>query len=289
MKYFNTYSGYDNWPLALNLAIAAHLLIGASVIFLPDMFRSAPKYEDIYTVSLIEMSSPVAAEPEPAVIEEQPPPVTPEQVEPEAVVIEPTPTPQIEIKQEPVKPVSIKPLKRKIIKPVVEPKPAIQDIEKQQREMLAEALRAEQLAREQARLAEIEAQRQQRLLEQQLALLKDKVRSTSRPASRTGPAGGGPTLIEKQYYAAIINHISQFWTLPNFKVWDEGTQAKVVVYITKDGTIRKHEIEQRSGDPTFDQFVSRTLADASPVPPIPPALAKNDIELGFIFLPGTIR
>lgn len=287
MKYFNTYSGYDNWPLALNMAIAAHLLIGASVIFLPDMFRSAPKYEDIYTVSLIEMSSPVAAEPEPAVIEEQPPPVTPEQVEPEAVVIEPTPTPQIEIKQEPVKPVSIKPLKRKIIKPVVEPKPAIQDIEKQQREMLAEALRAEQLAREQARLAEIEAQRQQRLLEQQLALLKDQVRSTSRPASRTGTAGGGASLVEKQYTATLKAHIMKYWKLPNFKVWEEGTQAQVTISFNKDGSLKSHQFLKESGDLTYDQFVRKTLTDADPFPPMPPSLAGATFLLKFN--PDTIQ
>lgn len=81
----------------------------------------------------------------------------------------------------------------------------------------------------------------------------------------------------------------QFWTLPEFKKWDESLQAIVTIEIARDGTIVNHYFEQLSNDPTFDQFVKKTLQAASPLPPIPPAIRKSKHELGLIFRPGGIQ
>ncbi|MEJ2057823.1 MAG: hypothetical protein P8X39_08305, partial [Desulfofustis sp.] len=77
-----TYGDYDNWVLPFNLAVGFHLLIACGILFLPGMFNSKPKFEDIYTVDLvnlaepvIEQSAPPAPAPEPV---PQPPPEAPE-------------------------------------------------------------------------------------------------------------------------------------------------------------------------------------------------------------------
>ena len=66
-------------------------------------------------------------------------------------------------------------------------------------------------------------------------------------------------------------------------------QAIYVIRISRDGTIIEEFFEQRSNDPTFDQFVKKAVKDASPLPPIPPAIKGSSIEFGLRFRPGNIQ
>ncbi len=81
----------------------------------------------------------------------------------------------------------------------------------------------------------------------------------------------------------------EFWSLPQYKNWDPSTEAVVVIRIARNGTITKQVFEKRSNDPTFDQFVRKTLQDAAPFPPIPPALKKKSLEVGLRFTPEGIQ
>ena len=68
-QYRVTYGDYNNWVLPLNLAIGFHLVIALSVLVLPDLFKPRAKFEDIYTVNLVNISEPViqqSAPPAPA-------------------------------------------------------------------------------------------------------------------------------------------------------------------------------------------------------------------------------
>lgn len=281
-----TYAGQNQWLLPLNLAIGFHLLIAFSIIFLPGMFKSKPRFEDIYTVDLISLAEqppqqlPAAAEP---------PPAEPVEPEPEAVSIAPE---KVAPPPKPAEPVSLKPLKRKIKKTVVpednQEQSRQREAERLRRQRLAEALRAEQQAAEQARIAAEEAARAQRLLEQQLTDIRRQAQRTASPTARSGGAST-LTILERQYYSAIVNRITQFWALPEFKRWDPSTQAVVVITIAQNGTITNHFFEKRSNDPVFDQFVSKAVQDANPLPAIPPALRKNSFEIGLRFSPGSIN
>jgi colicin import membrane protein len=289
-QYSVTYDGYNKWLMPLNLAIGFHLLIAFSIVFLPGMFKSKPRFEDIYTVNLVNIAEQLPEQVITPPAAESPPPVELTKPAPEAVSIAPEPVapPQ----PQPVNPVSLKPLKKKIKKTV---KPEVnrdlareRDAERLRRQQLAEALRAEQVAAEQARLAAEEAARQQKLLEQQLTQIRQQAQSSPAAPARSG-SSGALTILEKQYYTAIINRISQFWALPEFKRWDPSTQAIVVVTIAQNGTITRQFFEKRSDDPVFDQFVSKALQDANPLPPIPPALRKTSFEIGLRFRPGSIN
>ena len=294
-QYSLTYDSYDNWTIPLNLAIVFHILLALSILFLPGLFKSRPKYEDIYTVNLIEFSEPavdkVAASPPQQTAPEPEPVPEPVKTEVKEVVLEPVktaPAPQE------IKAVSIKPLKRKIKKDVVEkPDPAKEkknQLDKLERQSIAEALRAEKLAAEQARLAAEEAERQQKLMEQQLAAIRNQVRSSQKSAaSSPARSSGEKSPLEKQYYAAITNHVTQYWSLPEFKNWDPGLSAVVVVTISKNGRIVKQFFEKRSGDAAYDQYVRKTLQEADPLPPIPTALRQEQVEIGLVFRPGSIQ
>ncbi len=289
-QYHLTYGDYNNWALPLNLAVGFHLVIVFSVLFLPGIFKPKPKFEDIYTVNLINIAEPV--------IEQSPPPApAPEpeiQPEPEvskkAVTIadpvqQPPPQPKV------VKPVSLKPSKRKIKKKVKNPqKDRQKELERIKRQKLAEAVKAEQLAVEQARIAAEEAERQRRLMDQQLSRIKSQVRTTPTPRRSGGQTGSSSlSSLEKQYFLSVRGRIMQYWSLPEFKQFDESIQAIYVIKISRDGTVIKQFFEKYSNDSTFDQFVKKAIKDASPLPPIPPAIKGNSLEFGLRFRPGDIQ
>ncbi|THB74283.1 MAG: hypothetical protein D6B25_13760 [Desulfobulbaceae bacterium] len=282
-----SYNQYNNWKLPLNLAIGFHLLVAFSVLALPGLFKDRPLLEETVTVNLVTMNdiqAPPAAPP-PQKIEQQEPV---KKIENDAVPIPektaPPPSP------EPVKAVSIKPVKFKKKKNVVKkPKPQ-QDLEKIKRERLAEALRLEQLAKEQERIAAEEAERLRKLREQQrVTAIKNQLSAPSNRPSRPSNSSAQMTALEQQYYAAIMNHVTSFWSLPEFKSWDRELQAVVYITISRNGIITNQYFGKKSGDATYDQFVRRTLMDASPLPAIPRALRKNKIEVGLRFNPESIN
>ena len=289
-QYRVTYGGYHSWILPLNLAVGFHLLIAFSVIVLPDLFKPSPKFEDIYTVNLVNLAEPVvqpsappAPVPEPAA---PPEPQVSEKAVPIADPVKPPP-PQVEE----VKPVSLKPSKRKIKKQIKDPQVDRQkELERLKRQRLAEAVRAEQLAAEQARIAAEEAERQQRLMEAEVNRIRSQVRTTPTPRP-SGAQRSANTLnvLESQYAVAVQGKLMQVWALPEFKQFDTSTMAKYVIRISRDGAVVKQFFEQRSNDPTFDQFVKRAVIEASPFPPIPPAIKDNSLEFELRFSPSDIK
>jgi colicin import membrane protein len=281
MQYSLTYNSYNNWTLPLNLAIGFHILVAVSIVVVPDLLKPRPKFEDIYTVDLINVTETIAQPPQDAA----PPPEPVEPVENQEAIALADPVKPVE-PPKPVKPVSIKPLKRKV-KKKIPPKDDPEKLKQLQRKRIAEALKAEQEAARQAQIAAEEAARQQKLLEQQVADLTKQTQRARQPATRTGSST--LTGLERQYYSAIAGKIAEFWSLPEYKNWDPSTQAIVVIRLAPSGRIMKQYFEEKSNDPTFDQFVRKTLQDASPLPPFPPALRKKSWEIGLRFRPEGIQ
>ena len=285
MQYSVTYNTYNSWTIPLNVAVGFHLVVAFSFLFLPGLLKTKPKFENIYSVSLINISETVLQEEIAQPVPEVKPAPPPESVK--AIPLAESIKPAVPVK--PVKPVSIKPLKRKLKKKITVKQDTTRqkELERKKRQTIAEALKAEQNAAEQARLAAIEALRQQKLLEQQLAQIKTQSRNYSKVARRSGSST--LTGLERQYYSTIAGRIAQFWSLPQYKNWDPATEAIVVIKISQNGAITKQFFEKRSNDPTFDQFVRKTLQDAAPLPSIPPALKRKSWEIGLRFRPEGIQ
>ncbi len=284
----------NEWKLPLNMAIGVHVLILLGALYLPGIFKAKPKFAEIYTVSIINIAEPVTS---------PPPEVKPQQESPPPVIAKPLKTKKMVSITEsesspepvPVKAVSLKPLKKKKIKKVkkVDTNTRQKDLERKKRQRLAKAIREEEILTEKARLA-------QEALEAERRLLKPQKTVNSRPAAaqagvrkRTGAssaaAGGSSTLIESQYFASIFNKLLQFWALPEYLQNDQSLLAVVVITISKDGTIANMFFENRADNRVFNQFVTKTIEAAAPLPPIPPALKKQRIELGLRFSPGSIQ
>jgi colicin import membrane protein len=318
----------NEWKLPLNFAIGIHVMILLAALYLPGIFKAKPKFAEIYTVSLINVAEPVAAPPAakapapsqtPAKAAPAPPPAAPPKAKkvievPEKVEPAPAPAPVPAPPPAPTKAISLKPLKQKIVKNVKEPEPETppkkndQDLKKVQK--LAEAIREEAtkeetlkketLKREEMILTE-RARLAQEAVDQERQLLAQSNKVQARMAQQAAEAavgqqsntpavsGSSSNLLESQYQAAIASRLQQFWSLPEHLQKDPNLLATVVITIKIDGDIANMIFENKSGDRIFDQYVSKTIEAANPLPPIPPALKKQRYEIGFRFKPGSIQ
>jgi len=290
----------NEWKLPLNLAIVLHVLVFVGAIYLPGLFKANPRFADIYTVSIINIAEPTVAPPSVAKPQQaKVPKVSPPQSKTKKVApIAETPKKNIPVeKPAPVaqKAVSLKPLKKKIEKL---PQPhedtaRKQQLEKIKRQKLAEAIREEEILAEKARLAREALEAERNLLSsRQLAETSEPTTpavSGDRTSSTSTAAGSSTNLLESQYLASIFNRLHQFWAPPEYLQQDPNLTAVVVITINLDGTIANTLFESRSGDRVFDQFVTKTLEEANPMPPIPPALKKQRFEIGLRFKPGSIQ
>lgn len=291
-----TYRNDHNWKIPLNLAVAFHLLIMATAIYLPDLIDRKPLRPEVYTVDIVNLSEPVVEnveEPAPKAAPPKVPPPKAPPVEKAVSISKPAPAPEAP----PAKAISIKPLKKKIKKKIVvdtakkdaEKKRRAEQL-KRQRQQLAEALREEQIAAEKARIAAEDAVKE----------LKQMLRTTDPPKPRASnpvnrgtttkrSSGGNKSALEGRYFAAIAARLQQYWVLPEYKTWDPSLSATIVVVVNKNGSIANQYFEKRSGDRMFDQFVLKTIEAAAPLPPIPPVLKINRQEFGFVFKPSGIQ
>lgn len=299
----------NGWKLPFNIAIGIHVLVMLAAFYLPGMFKAKPKFADIYTVSLINIAEPALAPPaskpqpptpNPPAAQEQPPPPPPAPpkvkkvapiAEPVPEKVEPTPAPAA-----PPKAISLKPLKQKVVKEVKEVEQPVKKDDQVQKKVqkLAEAIREEAILNERARLAQEALEQERKVLAQSA---KGRVTTTPSPTQPSGPtetsgpavSGSSNNLLESQYQAAIASRLQQFWSLPEYLQKDPNLTAIVAITIKIDGDIANVVFESKSGDRIFDQFVSKAIEEANPLPPIPPALKKQRYEIGFRFKPGSIQ
>jgi colicin import membrane protein len=285
----------NEWKLPLNLAIGVHILALLGTLYFPGIFAAKPKFADIYTVSIINIAEPTVV---------PPPPTKTQPVSPPPIIAPPSKTkklaPIAEVQEKiaptPQKSISLKPLKKKKIQKIKPPENQVrrQEIARQNRQRLAEAIREEELLAEKAKRAQAALEAERTLLKPQQQLpsnvqtipsaVSDAQNSTAPPASSSSS-----NLLESQYLASIFNRLHQFWTPPEYLQQEPNLTTVVVITISLDGKIGEVFFESKSGNRVFDQFVSKTIASAAPMPPIPPALKRQQFEIGLRFRPGSIQ
>ncbi len=282
------------WIVPLNLAVAVHIAVFACALYLPGIIRHRPLLDEVVTVDLVslpEPETPAPASPKPVKRAEPTPPTRPPepkvQKEPARVAVAPEPLAAPETAA-PSRPVSLKPLKRKIRK--------ARDTrlaEEKERERLArerkrrEAARQKALAR--ARQEERKAEEARRRAVAELAALirtSDAVGASTRRSSSGGRQVR--SIVLKQYLSALFDRVQAHWVLPEMRRWDPGLEAVVVLTIRRDGTVTHTTMEKRSHDPFFDQFVMKTIQSASPMPRFSKLMHQDSIEVGLRFRPGEL-
>jgi outer membrane biosynthesis protein TonB len=273
------------WNLPVALALVLHVSIFVLSAQLPEFLDRKPILDEIVTVNLISMpevreQAPAASRPEPPPPESEP--VEVEKIEPAKAKVQiaevPEPAP---VETPPVRPVSLKPLKRKVQKNDPE-KIAREEARRRQEKEKQQALARARLEEERARQAAEEARAA-------LAAMIRQQKEGSQPRAAGRAAGGREitSIVMKNYLAALHSQMQQYWILPDMKQWDAGLETVVVLYIRKDGSVRK-VIEKKSADPFYDQFVMKTIDSAMPLPRLPKMITEDPLEVGFVFRPGEL-
>jgi len=281
-----------NWKVPLFIALSFHVAVLGSAIYVPRFLPKKTITPEFLTVDLINVTAPLpqaAPPPEPvqAKIKTQKlKPVLPvKKSSPVAPIADTVETP------EPVKAISIKPLKRKKKKKIVDSRIARDKkkardrraLEMQRQQLLAEAQRKKALAEAEEAAASEAVQALKEMLLADAAAADTAVPSSPRQGGSSG------SLVEDQYRATIGSRFMASWSLPTSKLLNPDLQANVIINISKDGRITSHRFEKRSGDRVFDQFVSRAIQEANPLPPIPKALRMSQYSIGLRFRPGSIQ
>ncbi|WP_457574993.1 TonB family protein [Desulfolithobacter sp.] len=293
MQFHHSRGDDRRWLWAINLALGLHIAVFALGMLAPRVLERQPLLDEVVTVDLVSLpepaQSPVPEPPAPAT-NTPAPEVAGQKTSPETSVISVAPAPEPETRVAPAAPVSLKPLKRKIKRArdtrLAEEKER-QEREKRQRELARQRALAQ--AREEERRAE-ELARQAR--EELAAVIRESTLLESRPAAPAARATGNrqlASLVLNQYLSALYERVHSLWVLPAMRQWDSSLETVVVLTIRRDGTVIKSFVERKSKDPFFDQFVLKTIAQASPFPPFPKLLSPDTIEIGLRFRPGELK
>jgi len=115
--------------------------------------------------------------------------------------------------------------------------------------------------------------------------------SVSRGLPLSGPREAGSTLVDPAFYGYVTElweKVKKAWRPPVLGSEKKDLETVVVLRIRKDGRITDLEIEKRSGDRLYDESVIRALKQVDPLPPFPPSLKEEAIEIGLRFLPGGV-
>ncbi len=303
-----------SWVLPLGFAITIHLAVFAATVILPDLLERQPLLLDqMVTVDLVSMPDPKLSdfvpEPPPAPPAPQPQVVQEEVVQP-ASAPEPAEVSIAPVEEKVVKPValsqpvSLKPRlrKKRIAKDtrLAEEKEKVlrqrqqQKLARQKKERMKK--RAEQARRRKAvavaRKAQQEAEQAaaeaRRALAAALRTTQTVAHSKTGPSKRGSKGGQMQSAVVQQYLASLYNRVRSYWILPEMKKWDTGLKTVVVLSIRRDGSVAGMQIEQKSRDRFFDQFVLKTLHSAAPMPRFPAIMAQATLEVGLVFKPGEV-
>lgn len=299
----------NSWKLPFNIALGIHIMVLVGTVYLPAIFKSKPKFAEVYSVSLVNIVEPETAPPAgpPKVASKPPPPAPPPKIKKEVQPVEEPPkviekVEKVEpVKEEPIadepappKAVSLKPLKqKKVIKVKEETPPKKPEVDRREIQKLAEALKEEEILTEKARLAREAFDQERKLLADSLKASEARQASSSAAAERqsssaaASSASGSSTLLEAKYNAEILSRLMENWSVPEYMQKD--LLAVVVIIIKQDGDVATWEFESKSGDRMYDQFVNKAIEASKPFPPIPPAMKKQTHEIGFRFRPGGIQ
>ncbi len=311
MTPISMFSGEFQKPF--NLSIVLHILVLAIAMLAPTFFDRQPKLPEIYTVNLFsatevaELEAPAVKAPtpkaaaKPAVRQIEPvikkPVVSMQPSKPEAAPI---------AKSAPAKPVSLKPLKMKVKVGKTKEEEALDKAKLSRVVDRLKASAAQKEAREAADLAKKMAREEADVAKKDaVSKLAEALKTTTaattgtavtaaakttadpKSAGASGPRGTGiePDFYMKQYLSAVHQKIEEHWILPTLQNWDNSLVAVLSITIRKDGVITESFFEQKSKNIYFNQFVLKTVKDASPLPPFPDQLKENTFEIGLRFSP----
>lgn len=283
---------FDNpWKSPLNLSIGLHLLVLAAALVMPALMEHRPRLPEFYTVNLINVTE-VPETAAPAQIK----PPTPAKIEKESAPPRAVSEQQISIAiSEPVRAISIKPVKHKIRRAEESDK---RQLEKTRQALLQERKRTEQALKESrakaAQLAKEAVNKLRRSLQAGAMATPQSARregeNETASSAAAGPVGTGIAVDEAmgRYLAAVFQQIQSHWYIPPLQNWEDSLEAVLVIQVSRTGTLLKTFFEKKSANLYFNQFVYKTVQESAPLPPFPGELDNTSMEIGLRFSPAGV-
>ena len=260
----------------MGLALGAHLLLVVFTLVSPYLFQFNRKLPEVYTVNLFtveEIDAPQLARPAQPLIKPKK-----SKIKKRMPIKAPSPPPPAATpKASTRKAISTRPIKRK----------NKSDLESLKH--LRNKLKAENKAKKARELADKRAKDALESLKQAM-----KAEESSKDVIDTPPppprSGSGVTVDEntRRYLVAVNNQVQEHWVLPDLQSWDDNLQAIIIINVRRDGVVIKNYFESKSENIYFNQFVKKAINDASPLPPFPIGINKQEMEIGLRFRPGEI-
>jgi outer membrane biosynthesis protein TonB len=280
--------------LPLCLAILIHVLALGIGSIPTSFFQRNLNLEEIYTVDLFDIEDPsFKAEPTTPALEPPPPQLKQEAAEPVLSIARKQAAPPAG----PVEIISLKP--RKIKKNIHLEKQKVVKAEELRIKKAISKLKnkkaheeAVKMAAEAKATADAAAQNAVDMLRAAIRANTPRTTTSARPET-TQQSGArrssGNIQVDaalRQYYISVSQKIHEHWILPEMQKWDDNLEAIMVVYVRRDGIVTKKEFEKKSPNLFFNQFVEKTLRESLPLPPFPPGLKNNELEIGLVFHPA---
>ena len=261
----------DQWRISLGLAIGVHLLIVVFTLMGPYLLQYNRKLPEVYTVNLFtveETKAPQLARPPQPLIKPKKSKIkkaAPRKTTPAAAPVAIRP-----------KSISTRPIRKK----------NKSDLESLKH--LRNKLQAENKAKKTREVADKMAKDALDSLKQ--SILADKASKDEVDTSAPPPRSGAVTVDEntRRYLVAVNNQVQEHWLLPDLQSWDDKLEAIIIINVRRDGVVTKNYFERKSDNIYFNQFVEKAITEATPLPPFPIGINKQEMEIGLRFRPGEI-
>ena len=85
------------------------------------------------------------------------------------------------------------------------------------------------------------------------------------------------------YKGSVTAALFSQWRKPILEGNTEPHEVRVTFQIHRDGRVTDLRIAQSSGVPSLDRSALRAVADAAPLPPLPPNWREPTLSAGFVF------
>ena len=113
--------------------------------------------------------------------------------------------------------------------------------------------------------------------------LKESSSSTTNSSASQSKSLNNSAII--RYKAAVTMQINENWYLPEGQEWDKNLQTQILVTINRQGIASSHEMNKKSNNKLFNQFVSDAFEKSLPLPPLPADLTEDQYNLQLTFFP----
>lgn len=102
-------------------------------------------------------------------------------------------------------------------------------------------------------------------------------------------SAGVMSIKHKLYYNLIWQRIRSVWVLPEEVLrGKKNLETIIAIRISKDGQIEEIHFEKKSGNPHLDESCLRAIKKANPLPPLPPGMEGDKLDLGVRFTPAEL-